>query len=160
MTEITEVLFKCRGKCGQMLPESAFPQTAPYKDKRYRYSKCRECRNREKWRKRRIPISTVRPHLLEIIHRTGSIRSAAKALETDYTTVRVWLGTQPRYYKSGKKQLAKNISRSSAAHILTTLRHLRLANVHYSPKPDGPKPYWYSVDNKEAERGRKRREAS
>lgn len=155
--ECQELQFRCRGKCGQTLPESEFPRTAPYKGKRYRYSECRECRNRRKWKKRRIPISGIRPYLLEIIHRTGSIRGAARVLETDYTTVRVWLGTQPRYHKSGKKKIAESISRASAAHILRTLHTLRLNDVHYTPRSDGPKPYWYKVDNAEAEYRRERR---
>lgn len=147
-----EPLFKCRGKCGQMLPESAYPKSGPYKGKWYRRSWCKECANRRRWVKRRVPLVTIKSHLLEIVHRTGSERAAARELGIRPTQLRHWLGKAYRYRKDGSKKYAVSISRSSAAHILNTLRQLRANDVSYDHgNRKGKKPYWFSHDDRDAE---------
>jgi len=161
MTTTDPILFKCRGKCGQLLPEEAFPFTGWYKGKHYRASRCKRCTNRLKWKYRTVELSMMRPYLLEIIHRTGSKRQAAIALGIKHTQLRHWLGISYRYRKDGRRYKSKRMHRDSAAHVLRTLRRLRQENTFYEHTPQKRnKPYWHSVDDKEAERGRKRRKAA
>lgn len=140
--------------------ESEFPRSGPYKGNgnTYRRSICQKCLNRRNWKIKRIPLGTVRPHLLEILNRTGSQRRAAQALEITPTQLRHWLGLAYRYHPDGRKTKATSISRKSATLILTTLRQLRSENVHYEHgNRSGKKPYWFNVNDQEAERGRHRR---
>lgn len=155
------ILFKCRGKCGRMLPEEDFPFTGWYKDKHYRASRCKQCTNRIKWPYRTVPLSDMKPYLMEIVHRTGSKRAAAAALGVKHTQLRHWLQISWRYRKDGRKYKSKRMHRNSAAHVLMTLRHLRQENAFYSHTPQKRnKPYWHSVDDKEAEYRRERRKTS
>lgn len=119
-----ETLFKCRGKCGLMLPESEFPRTGAYNGKTYRISICRNCRNLKKWPRRTISLLHMRPYLEEILNRSGGLRAGARELAITHTQLRVWLGRQPRYH-NGRAVRATRVTRKSAAHILATVRRLR-----------------------------------
>lgn len=121
---MTEILFRCKGQCKQMLPEDDYPRSHAYKGKTYRTSICRNCRNRKKWPLKTISLREMQPYFNEIISRAGSQRKAAQELRISHTQLRVWLGKQPRYYK-GRTTRATRISRKSAAHIINTVRLLR-----------------------------------
>lgn len=155
MEPISETNFRCT-KCKKDKPESAY-----YFNGKYRRSKCRDCisiEGKEYRKRKRVPIALVQHALKEIIVRTGSERKAAIELGVSRTLLRTWIRKNAPVH-GNRRLLAKNVEKESVKLILITLQRLRRDNVLYDHvgKP-GPKPYWFTTDNKEAERrGRNRR---
>lgn len=146
-----EEMRECR-ICRKVRHIERFYKATNAQGKVYRRRVCAICVHRHRVKKR-VPLEQVRPYVREIVHRCGSIRRAAVALETSPMVVRRWLGVSLRYDTNGRTYRDKRMNRETAARVLLVLADLRRGHVFYEGgrKGIGDKPPWSSVNDGEAE---------